>query len=205
MRRTLVLATAALLAVAACGGPSGDPPRSAEPTGAAPAATSAAAPLPDTVDSERNATDVMYLQMTLAHHEPTAALLDLGRTKATRDDVRGLAGDLATAIAAETRTITGWLEGWGEPLVSDAHPDAHAAHGGLPVLGDKEIAELGRMGAEGFDTAFLNMLIGHQHGAAELARMEAASGQNPQVKALAARTDEAVRAQIQQLLRMVAG
>jgi uncharacterized protein (DUF305 family) len=200
MRRGFVV-VGVLLALAACNGPSG-----AEPV--QPPATTAAtsgAELPATVDGAYNGTDVMFLQMMLAHHEPAAALLTLGQRKATRVDVRGLAGDLATAQAAETRTITGWLEAWGRPLVSDAHPDAHAAHGGLPALGDREIAELGRMGGAEFDTAFLNMLIGHQHGAVELARMEATSGQNPQVKALAVRTDEAVRAQIQQLLRMVAG
>lgn len=195
MRRALILVT--VFAVGACGAE----PRKEAPT---PPATTAVT-LPATVDGAYNGTDLMFLQMMLAHHEPAAALLELGRSRATRPDVRGLAGDLATAQAAETRTITGWLEAWGKPLASDAHPDAHAAHGGLPALGDKEIAELGRMGGAEFDTAFLNMLIGHQHGAVELARMEATSGQNPQVKALAARTDETVRAQIQQLLRMVAG
>jgi uncharacterized protein (DUF305 family) len=200
VRRTAAFAV--LLALAACNGPSGAEP--VQPPATTAAATSATA-LPATVDGAYNGTDVMFLQMMLAHHEPAAGLLELGRQKATRPDVRGLAGDLATAQVAETRTITGWLEAWGKPLVSDAHPDAHAAHGGLPALGDKEIAELGRMGSAEFDTAFLNMLIGHRHGAVELARMEASGGQNPQVKALAARTDEAVRAQIQQLLRMVAG
>lgn len=199
MRRTPAFAI--LLALAACNGTSGAEP--VQPP-ATTVATSAAA-FPATVDGAYNGIDVMFLQMMLAHHEPATALLELGQQKATRADVRGLAGDLAAAQAAETRTITGWLEAWGKPLVSDAHPDAHAAHGGLPALGDKEIAELGRMGSAEFDTAFLNMLIGHQHGAVELARMEASSGQNPQVKALAARTESAVRVQIQQLLRMVAG
>lgn len=195
----LALVVVAVLGIAGCGEAAN---KAATP--AAPPVTSAVA-LPATVDGAYNATDVMFLQMMLAHHEPAAALLELGRARATRPEVRGVAGELATAHAAETRTITGWLEAWGEPLVSTAHADAHAAHGGLPALGDKEIADLGRMSGAEFDTAFLNMLIGHQHGAVELARMEATSGQNPQVKALAARTDETVRAQIQQLLRMVAG
>jgi uncharacterized protein (DUF305 family) len=199
MRRVLVVM--AVLGLAACGPESTS---GGAPTTAPPPPTTAAA-LPATVDGPYNATDVMFLQMMLAHHEPAAALLELGRSKATRAEVRGLAGDLATAQAAETRTITGWLEAWGEPLASDAHPDAHAAHGGLPALGDKEIAELARAGSAEFDTAFLNMLIGHQHGAVELARMEATSGQNPRVKELARRTDETTRGQIQQLLRMVAG
>ncbi|MDQ7904467.1 DUF305 domain-containing protein [Phytohabitans sp. ZYX-F-186] len=188
-----------VFALAACGAEA----TSGAPTTAPP--STAAAALPATVDGAHNATDVMFLQMMLAHHEPAAALLELGRSKATRADVRGLAGDLATAQATETRTITGWLESWGEPLVSTAHAGAHAAHGGLPALGDKEVAELERIGGAEFDTAFLNMLIGHQHGAVELARMEATSGQNPQVKALAKHTDETTRAQIRQLLRMVAG
>ncbi|MGN9906994.1 DUF305 domain-containing protein [Phytohabitans sp. LJ34] len=196
MRRALVLVT--VFAVGACGAE----PRNQAPT---PPPATTAVTLPATVDGAYNGTDLMFLQMMLAHHEPAAALLELGRSRATRADVRGLAGDLATAQAAETRAVTDWLEAWGKPLTSDAHPDAHAAHGGLPALGDKEIAELGRLGGAEFDTAFLNMLIGHQHGAVELARMEATGGQNPQVKALAARTDETVRAQIQQLLRMVAG
>ncbi|BCB88289.1 DUF305 domain-containing protein [Phytohabitans suffuscus] len=196
-----MLVLAAVLALAGCGAQprAGGAPASEAPPPPPPSAA------PATVDGARNPTDVMFLQMMLAHHEPAATLLELGRGKATRADVRGLAGELATAVAAETRTITGWLESWGEPLVSTAHADAHAAHGGLPALGDKEIAELGRTGGAEFDTAFLNLLIGHQHGAVELARMEATSGQNPQVKELAARTDEATRAQIQQLLRMVAG
>jgi len=196
MRRCLPVLAVLTFALAACG---------AEPE-AAPVAVPSTVPAeaPATVDGARNATDVMFLQMMLAHHEPAAALLELGKRKATRADVRGLAGELAAAQEAETRTITGWLEGWAEPLVSTAHADAHAAHGGLPALGDKELAELGRMGSAEFDTAFLNLLIGHQHGAVELSRMESASGQNPQVKDLAKRTDETTRAQIQQLLRMVA-
>lgn len=194
----------ALVVVLAVGGCGAEATTGGAATPPAPAATSAAA-LPATVDGAHNATDTMFLQMMLAHHEPATALLALGKGKATRPEVRGLATELAAAQAAEARTITGWLRAWGEPLVSTAHAGAHAAHGGLPALGDKEIAKLGTMSGADFDTAFLNMLIGHQHGAVELARMEVTGGQNPQVKALAARTDETVRAQIQQLLRMVAG
>ena len=199
MRRALVV-VAALLALAGCG----DGARPAGETPAPNAPATSAAPLPATVDGAYNATDVMFLQMMLAHHESAAALLELGKAKATRPEVRGMAGDLAVEVAAEATAIAGWLKAWGEPLVSTAHAEAHAAHGGLPALGDNQIAEIGRMGGAEFDTAFLNLLIGHEHGAVELARMEAASGQNPQVKAVAVRTDETVRARIQLLLRMVA-
>jgi uncharacterized protein (DUF305 family) len=182
MRRKLVLAAAAAaVLLAGCGG---------DPAPAAP---------------DHNGTDVMYLQMMLAHHEPSAGLLALGRSRATRPDVRAMAAEFETARAAETTMMTGWLEEWGQPLTADADPAVHAGHGaGLHALGATEIAELAAMSPQEFDLAFVNVLIGHQHGAVELARMETAGGANPEVKELARRTDEAVRAQIQQMLRMVA-
>ncbi|SNT00702.1 Uncharacterized conserved protein, DUF305 family [Asanoa hainanensis] len=174
---------AVLLLVAGCAGP----------------APAAPAPPPPSY----NDTDVMFLQMMLAHHEPAAKLLTLGEKQATRPEVRAAATELSAAQAAETTTIRDRLAGWDEPLVSTAHAGLHEAHGGLPLLDDAELLRLaGLTGAE-FDSTFLTMLIGHQHGAVELARMETTSGIDPPTRELAARTDETVRAQIQKLLRMV--
>ena len=185
MRRRLLLAATAAVLVAGCGGQ----PAPAQPP-----------PPPD-----HNSTDVMFLQMMLAHHEPSAELLDLGLTRVTRADIRALATEFETARAADARAMAEWLERWGEPLTTDADPAVHAGHGpGLHALGRAEIAELAATGPDEFDIAFVNVLIGHQHGAVELARMETAGGANPQVKELAKQTDETVRAQIQQMLRMVA-
>jgi len=182
-----VVAAVAVLALAGCA------------EGGGTAAPAAAKP------ADHNATDVMFLQMMLAHHEPVAKLLDLGARQASRPEVAALARELAATTAEETATITGWLESWGEPLTSDAHPDAHAAHGGLPLLDDAELAALAARTGADFDTAFLNMLIGHEHGAVELMRMETAGGRHPDAKALATRIDAALRDRIPLLLRMVAG
>jgi len=178
--RAIVVAAALLLAGCGAGGA---PPAAPPPT--------------------YNDTDVMFLQMMVAHHEPAAKLLALGVEQASRPEVAALAGDLATAQAKETTTIRGWLESWGQPLVSGAHADAHAAHGGLPLLDDAELLSLAGLDGADFDTAFLNILIGHQHGAVELSTMETAAGVNPEARAFASETDETVRAQIQRMLRMV--
>jgi uncharacterized protein (DUF305 family) len=151
-----------------------------------------------------NATDVMYLQMALAHHEPSAKLLALGREKATRDDVRAMATELASTDATEAATMADRLKAWGKPTTTDHDPAQHAGHGpGLHTLGDAEIAELAAVAPEDFDIAFVTVLVGHQHNAVELARMEAAQGLHPDVRAQARRTDERLRAQIQQMLRLI--
>jgi uncharacterized protein (DUF305 family) len=183
-RREVLVVAAALALLAGCGG---------EPQPDAPPASGAF-----------NDTDVMFLQMMLAHHAPAAELLRLGRSHATREQVRALAADLAAAQAGETRMMTGWLRGWDRPLISDVPADLHAAHGGLPLLDEAEVAALGALNGAAFDTAFLNVLIGHEHTAVDLARMEADGGSNPQVRDLAKQTDEQVRARIGEMLRMVA-
>lgn len=187
-RRTLAGVLIAVLLSAGCGGGS--------------EATTTPAGPPTAVF---NGTDVMFLQMMLAHHEPLAKLLAVGRKRATRPDVTALAGELDQARTTTTATISGWLVAWGQPVHSDAHPDAHAAHGGLPVLDDTQIGELAALTGPEFDIAFLNMLIGHQHAAVELVRMEIGGGTNQQAKDLARQTDESLHMQIQRLLRMVAG
>jgi uncharacterized protein (DUF305 family) len=50
-----------------------------------------------------------------------------------------------------------------------------------------------------FDTRFLNLLTGHQHGAVELARLEAKDGYNAQARALADRIITSRTAEIQQM------
>ncbi|MDG4820477.1 DUF305 domain-containing protein [Asanoa sp. WMMD1127] len=180
-RRQMMFALPALL-LAACGGPD-----------------HVAAPAP-----AYNDTDVMFLQMLLAHHEPAAKLLALGEKQGTRPEVRAVAGELAAGQASETDTIRERLTAWGQPLVSTAHAGAHEEHGGLPLLDDAELLRLAGLSGAEFDSTFLTMLVGHQHGAVELARMETAGGLDPDTKELATRTDETVRAQIQKLLRMIA-
>ena len=55
-------------------------------------------------------------------------------------------------------------------------------------------------GSAEFEKAFLNLLIGHQHNAVAMAKLEKEGGVNPQAKHLAERIFESRTAQIAQML-----
>ena len=168
------------------------------------AAPTASKPVVSAVSAQFNDTDVMFLQMMLAYQGQSLKIVPLGKTRATREDVKTLAAAIEVTQAEEAEMIVSWLQTWKKPLTATTDPAVHAGHGGLHETNVDELAALEGANGEDFDRKFLNLLIGHQHNAVEVARMEAASGTNPQAKELAQRVDLSRTAQIQQMLGMVA-
>ncbi|MEQ4301795.1 DUF305 domain-containing protein [Plantactinospora sp. B6F1] len=197
-RRTLIVAVLSLLggcasAPAGTGGPDAAP--APAPTGSTPAS---AAP-----SGAFNDTDVMFLQMMVTSHGQGLALVRLAPGRAQREELKILAAAIDVTQEAEQRTMRTWLRGWGRSSTADPQAHAHADHGGLPVLGPAQLAALSRSSGARFETDFLNLLIGHQHNAVELARMETRSGIHPEVRELARRIDLSRTAQIDQMLKML--
>jgi uncharacterized protein (DUF305 family) len=172
----------------------------AAPTTAAP---DAATVLP--ADPTFNDTDVMFLQMMVVHHDQGLEMVRLAQSRTTREEVSQLAGAIEVTQSTEADVMRGWLTGWGKPTAADHDPSAHAAHGGLPVTGADEMAALRQATDDQFETTFLNLLIGHQHNAVEMARLETDAGLNPQAKDLAHRINQSRTEQIKQMLGLVAG
>jgi len=144
-----------------------------------------------------NETDVMFLQMMIAHHAPADEMLTLARTHATREDVRTLAAAVQVTQADETRSMTEWLTSWGEPLVSTAGADAHAAHGGALPQGDAEVKALKEASKADFDRVFITIFSSYQQTAVTLARMEINGGSSSTALDMAQRVDKNRRAQIE--------
>ncbi|MFC7243784.1 DUF305 domain-containing protein [Catellatospora aurea] len=187
----IALAAAALTLLAACGT-------------AAPEPAAYQVPVAPKADATFNATDVMFLQMMVTHHQQGLEMVKLARTRGTSEEVAMLAGAIEVTQTTELEVMQGWLTGWGETTTADHHPNAHASHGGLPITGADEMAALKKATGAQFQTTFLNLLIGHQHNAVEMARMETDGGANPQVKDLANRITLSRAEQIKQMLGMVA-
>jgi uncharacterized protein (DUF305 family) len=151
-------------------------------------------------DGSYNDTDVMFLQMAVPQHEQGIEMARLATERATRQDVRDLAAAIAATQSDELAEMKDWLVEWNQPIAYDPDPNAHADHGGMHGA-DPAVLEVLRDTPPGpdFDSRFLNLLTGHQHGAVELARMEEKDGRHPDARALASRIIKSRTAQIQQM------
>ncbi|MEU9884983.1 DUF305 domain-containing protein [Sphaerisporangium sp. NPDC051011] len=190
-RAALALAAAlSLLTLPGCGAATAAPESTAYP------APASLPPYPPATGA-KNDVDVEFLQMMIPHHRQAIEMAELGRTRALRQEVRDLANAIAVTQIYEMRTMTAWLLEWKKPLTGDRRTKSeHDHHETRP----SDIAELGRMEGAQFETAFLNMLIGHQHNAIEMAREEYGNGKNTDARNLAHRIDLSRTAQIKQML-----
>lgn len=150
-----------------------------------------------------NETDVMFLQMMVAHHKQGLEMVRLARKAATRTEVRTLAGAVDATQTDELDLMTSWLEAWSQPTTVDHAPSAHADHGGLPATGPEELAALHRAKKAEFETVFLNLFVAHQHNAVEMAHLETTDGVNAETKAFADRVRESRADQIRQMLTLM--
>ncbi|MCA2218138.1 DUF305 domain-containing protein [Jidongwangia harbinensis] len=156
-------------------------------------------------EGEHNDTDVMYLQMMIAHHEQGLQMVRLAAKRAQRSDVRTMAAAVDAVQSDEVTMMKAWLTKWSAPTTVDHAPDAHADHGGLPATGPNEIAALRKAKGPAVDTTFLNLFLAHQHSAVEMAGTETTGGKNAEVKALAQRIRDSRTDQIKQMLNLLNG
>ncbi len=153
-------------------------------------------PAPMATSSQFNPSDVMFLQMLIAHHGPAEQMLEVAKARAKRPDLKDLAQAVSKTQADETRAMSDWLKLWNQPIAVDSNPDAHAHHGGLAPSYDTQINALKDASDADFDRVFLNLFIGYQQRALELARFEIRAGSNALAVELAGRVEKSRQGQI---------
>ncbi|MFY1632063.1 DUF305 domain-containing protein [Solwaraspora sp. WMMB335] len=232
----VALLAVALLAVSGCGaaatgdaiGAGTGPGPGAQATG------SSAAGVPPTADEftdadEFNDADVTFLRQTLTQHAAAAELTRIAAERASDPQLRMLAAAVAVTQAGETETMTGWLIGWGQPVIppigssgndgpagdgpangstgdgpaGDGSADPHGGHDVAHGTTAADVALLADAAPDEFDRTFVNILIAHQHYAVELARTVRDTGVNPQVRQFADQLDRSRSAQITHLLGLL--
>jgi uncharacterized protein (DUF305 family) len=184
--RRLAALVAGLLVLAGCGSTT---PAAAPPTVSTVVET-----------DEFNETDVMFLQMAVPHHRTGLEIVKLAKDRPVRAEVKTLAAAIEVTQLSEVDSMTKWLAQWQRPETAGDNPQLHAGHGGDHSTSPEAIAELAATAPAEFEKAFVNLLIGHQHNAVAMAKLEREGGINPQAKDLAERIFNSRTAQIAQLL-----
>lgn len=151
-------------------------------------------------DGSYNDTDVMFLQMAVPQHEQGIEMARLAEKRASRKEVRDLATAIRLTQEDEVAQMRKWLVAWNQPVAPDLDPAAHTGHGGMHGTDPAVLRVLQETPAgPDFDSRFLNLLTGHQHGAVELARQEEKSGFNDDARGLADRMIKSRTAEIAEM------
>lgn len=143
-----------------------------------------------------NASDVMFAQMMIPHHEQAIEMSDiaLDPTTGAGDAVRELATAIKAAQDPEITEMTGLLGGWGMATEMDPSMDHSDMMSGMLTL--DELDELADLRGEAFDRAWLEAMIRHHEGAIDMAEDVLSDGSDPSMRSLAERIIAAQRTEI---------
>lgn len=143
-----------------------------------------------------NASDVMFAQMMIPHHEQAIELSDiaLDPTVGAGTEVIDLARSIKVAQDPEIDEMTALLTGWGMATEMDPSMDHSDMMSGMLTL--DELDALSLLRGVDFDRGWLEAMIGHHEGAIDMAEDVVADGTDPSMRSLAERIISGQRAEI---------
>ena len=159
---------------------------------------------------EFNDADVIFAQSMIPHHEQAVEMAEFALAPAAgaSAEIQALATQIQGAQDPEIELMTGWLEGWGQPLEMPGMEDMDDMAGmeGMDgMMSAEDMTNLaGLTGAE-FDTAWATMMIAHHEGAIAQAETVKAAGSNSDVLLLADQIIAAQQAEIDEMTALLAG
>ena len=116
-------------------------------------------------DSAFSASDLMFAQMMIPHHQQAVDLGTLAETRAESQEVKDLAVQIKNEQSPEINQMKSWLESADAPMTMDHD----MGMGGM--LSDAEMKALENTSGAEFDELFLKSMIAHHQGAIEMAQM----------------------------------
>ncbi|RJQ79999.1 DUF305 domain-containing protein [Pseudonocardiaceae bacterium YIM PH 21723] len=136
--------------------------------------------------------DIGFSQDMIEHHQQAVDMAEAARGRAT-PQVSAIAAGIAGTQLKEIGTMQGWLTLWRAPLVGGGQPMAwmHEDHGSgdAPMPGMVSVPELQQLreatGAD-LDRRFLELMIRHHRGGAQMAGYAARHAETEVVRSTAA-------------------
>lgn len=128
--------------------------------------------------SEYSATEIMFAQMMIPHHQQALEMSSLAESRAVNKDVKRLAAEIAAEQAPEITMFEQWLEQAGASTMMDHDMGKDG------MLSEEQMKQLEASTGLEFEKLFLEGMILHHKGAIDMAQMIQDSS-NAEVKSLA--------------------
>jgi uncharacterized protein (DUF305 family) len=131
--------------------------------------------------------DVTFAKTMIAAHTQSIAMVELALKRTTNAKVKELAPEMTKAEAPELARMKGWYTSVGNTVPGAAEMPGMEGMASHPVgvLSAKEMTDLGKATASGFDQMWLKLMVKHHQGALAASRKEVAKGLSADVKQLA--------------------
>lgn len=185
----------------------GRPPRIVQP--GAPGEASRTVAVDQAADLSRiqhTPADVRFMQAMIGHHQQAVEMVELLKTRTSRDDMRRLGQRIELSQNDEIALMRRWLEARGQPVPSE-HAHHSGAVGSMPgMLSADEMARLAAAHGSAFDRLFLEGMIKHHDGALTMVNELFATpgaGQEVEIFSFAADVDADQRMEIERMGAML--
>lgn len=191
-----VVGSLAALVLAGCSSPSGGE----APAPSVAVTTTAGA---SSIARDHNASDVMFAQLMIPHHQQAVEMSDLLLAKQdVPSEVREFAQRVIDAQGPEITRMEQMLQTWDQP--SDA---AHAPqdHGSDGMMSPEDTARLEQAQGKAAARLYLEQMTVHHEGAVAMAREQVDQGENRQAVDLAEQVIAAQEAEIAEMRDLLAG
>lgn len=144
-----------------------------------------------------SATDAMFLQLMIPHHEQAVEMSTLAQTNSTNPEVLALAIRIKTAQAPEIELMSKLLAEAGLPLMMDHSMGDNA------MMSMQEMTDLAAATGNAFDILYLTGMIAHHEAALDMTN-PVMSSENADVKTLANNIITSQTAEIAEMTKLLA-
>lgn len=141
--------------------------------------------------------DVMFLQVMIAHHEQAVEMSTLAESNSTNPEVLDLAARIKAAQGPEIELMSKLLTDAGQAMMMD-----HSM-GDSAMLGMEDMSALAAATGNEFDVLYLTGMIAHHEGAIDMTN-PVANSENMDVRTLAENIVTSQTAEIAEMTKLLA-
>lgn len=150
----------------------------------------------DSADAKE--TDGAFIVGMVPHHESAIEMAEIAAKEAEHPEVKELAGQIIAAQAAEIDDLERIHQGlFGQPISQGSHGTLGMAEHEMGM--GMDASDLS--GARPFDREFIDMMVPHHQGAIRMARVQLASGENPELMEISEAIIDAQAREIKEMNR----